>query len=108
MTRNESDENQPPGLTGFAPISVKTPVLQLPSKGHLHGVSDASSPTCSSCSLLADVTEATDDTHTSLSLAALLGPECHLLEGGQAAQLGSVRGRKNSIIKATSAKGTKK
>lgn len=59
-------------------------------------------------SLLKDVTEAMDDTCTSLSPAALLGTECHLLEAGQVAQLHSVRGGKNCIIKAASAKGTKK
>lgn len=58
-------------------------------------------------SLLKDVTEAMDDTCTSLSLAALLGTKCHLLEAGQVAQLDSVRGGKNCIIKAASAKGTK-
>lgn len=111
MTRNQKDENQSPGPpNGFAPISVKSPILQLCSKGHftLHGVFDASSPTCSSHSLLKDVTEAMDDTRTLQSLAALLGTEYHFLESDQVAQLSSVRGGKNCVIKVASTKGSKK
>lgn len=47
-----------------------------------------------------DVAEAVDDTCTSLSLAALLGTECHLLETGQVTQLGSVKeGEKTVYLK---------
>jgi len=69
------------------------------------GVFDTSSPTCSSCSLLTDVTEAMDDTCT--SLAALLSTEYHLLEAGQVTQLGSVEEGENCLFKAASAKGKK-
>lgn len=108
LTRNQRDENQSPGLpSGFAPTSVNPPlsILQLSSKDHL--VCMVVLMHQASHSLLKDVTEAMDDTCTSLSLAALLGTKCHLLEAGQVAQLDSVRGGKNCIIKAASAKGTK-
>lgn len=85
---------------------IPPPILQLSSKRlHLHGVFYASSPICSFCSLLKHVTEAMVYTCASLSLAALLGTDCLLLEASQVAQIDSVRGWKNCIVKAVSAKG---